>query len=118
MKLAKIKNRYIFHSENPNGYHTYLVYYDKRDKKNYAITTTHLYKPDGKRMSQVRTGVYKKMTLPGFETPSGVYYKPTKKNVFGTDINLRSKDVKIKQSLSKSQSKKILRFINKSKKTK
>lgn len=74
-----------------------------------------MYKPDGKRMSQVKAGIYKKMSLPGFETPSGVYYKPTKKNAFGTDISLGSKDVKLKQSLSKSQSKKVLRFINKGK---
>lgn len=118
MKLAKIKNRYMFHSNKPNGSHTYIVYYDKNTKKTHAVTTTHLYTIDPKRASQVKVGIYKKMKLPGFETPSGVYYKPTKKNVFGKDINLRSKDIKLKQSLSKSQSKKVLQFINKSRKNK
>lgn len=55
------------------------------------------------------------MKLPGFETPSGVYRKSVSKNVFGTDINLYSKDVKLKQTLSKSQSKRVLQFINKNK---
>lgn len=112
MKLAKIKNRYIFHSENPNGYHTYLVYYDKRDKKNYAITTTHLYKADPKRMGQVRDGKYKKVKLPGFELPSGVYHKPNKTTAWGSDIDIHSKDVHLKQTISKSKAKSILRFIN------
>ena len=115
MKLAKIKNRYMFHSSKPNGSHTYIVYYDKRTKKTHAIATTHLYNMDPKRASQVKVGVYKKMKLPGFETPSGVYRKSVSKNVFGTDINLHSKDVKLKQTLSKSQSKKVLQFINKNK---
>lgn len=112
MKLAKIKNRYIFHSDKPNGYHTYLIYYDKRDKKHYAITTTHLYKADPKRMGQVRDGIYKKMKLPGHELPSGIYHKPNKTNVFGGDIDIHSKDVQLKQSISKSKAKKVLRFIN------
>lgn len=109
MKLAKIKNRYMFHSNKPNGYHSYLVYYDK---KHYAITTTHLYKADPKRMGQVRDGVYKKMKLPGFELPSGVYHKPNKTTVWGSDIDIHSKDVHLKQTVPKSKAKKILQFIN------
>lgn len=112
MKIAKIKNPYIYNSNNPNGSHTYLVYYDKRDKKNYAITTTHLYKADPKWMGQVKDGKYKKVKLPCFELPSGVYYKPNKTTAWGTDIDIHSRDVHLKQTISKSKAKSILRFIN------
>ena len=118
MIIAKIKNRYMYHSKDgkPNGSHTYIIYYDKVTKKNHAIATTHLYTPDKRRMVQVKYGIYKKMKLPNYETPSGVYHKSVNKNVYGTDINLRSKDVKITGYLPHNQSKKVLQFINKKQK--
>ena len=37
MKLVKIKNKYLFQSEIPEGVHTYAVYYDKESKRNRAV---------------------------------------------------------------------------------
>ncbi len=49
MRLVKIKNRYLFNSSNPNGHHTYAVYYDKAKKENHAVALTHLSVKDNKR---------------------------------------------------------------------
>lgn len=47
MRLFKIKNKYMYNSQNndykPNGNHTYAVYKDKKTGKYRAIQLTHLY---------------------------------------------------------------------------
>ena len=38
MRLAKIRNGYLYHSDNPKGAHTYAVYYDRKKK---SIVQSH-----------------------------------------------------------------------------
>ena len=38
MRLAKIKNKYLFNSKEPNGVHTYAIYYDKQKKESRCLT--------------------------------------------------------------------------------
>lgn len=56
MRLAKIKNKYFYKDNNPEGTHHYAVYYDKASKRNRAVPLTHLYVKDKKRFSQVKKG--------------------------------------------------------------
>ena len=56
MRLAKIKNKYLFKSNNPNGTHTYAVYYDWQNRRYNAVQLTHLYNKDQKRFDQVKRG--------------------------------------------------------------
>lgn len=56
MRLAKIKNNYLFKGDKPDGTHTYAVYYDKPSKRYRAVALTHLYVKDDKRFKQVKKG--------------------------------------------------------------
>lgn len=52
MRLVRIKNKYLYESDNPEGVHTYAVYYDKKTKRNRAVALTHLYQKDEKRFAK------------------------------------------------------------------
>ena len=67
MFLAKIKDSFMF-GGNPNKSHWYLVY-TRNNKVLYLKQTTHLYKPDIKRMEQVKYGVLRKAKLTSFDVP-------------------------------------------------
>ncbi|MCD8372198.1 MAG: hypothetical protein LUD27_02725, partial [Clostridia bacterium] len=56
MRLVKIKNKYLFDSNNPEGTHTYAVYRDNKTHELRAVALTHLYVKDEKRFKQVRKG--------------------------------------------------------------
>lgn len=115
MRIAKIKNRYLFESNNPNGIHTYAVYYDKKTKRNRAIALTHLYIKDEKRFKQVKKGNIMVTNLKEFETPTGVQNYYYSKNINGDKINLKDNDVvKVnKKYLPKKQADKIKKFAKK-----
>ena len=116
MRLAKIKNKYLFNSKEPDGVHTYAVYYDKKKKENRAVALTHLYVKDEKRFKQVKRGNIMVQKFKEFNNiPSGVqnyYYSKTKK---GEKINLKDNNVvKVhKRFLPKKQADKIKRFAYK-----
>lgn len=113
MRLAKIKNKYLFDSDNPNGTHTYAVYYDRKSKSYRAVGLTHLYLKDPKRFKQVSKGMIKKMKFKEFEAPSGVKDSYFEKNIKGKKIDLNDKDNVVnveKRHLSKKQSDTIKRF--------
>ena len=116
MKLVNIKNRYMFNSNNPNGKHTYAVYYDRKNKRYHAIQLTHLYVKDANRFKQVSKGNIMVTKFKEFDVPSGVRNQYYNKNVNGGKINLNDKsNVKLvsKRHLSKKQSDKIKLFANK-----
>lgn len=56
MKIARIKDRYMFHSRswNTNKSHDYLIFKDNSSNEIRAIQLTHLYKKDRHRFMQVR----------------------------------------------------------------
>lgn len=95
MRLAKIKNRYLFNSSKPTQEHTYAVFEDAESKEIRAIPATHLYVPDEINMSKLHNGLLRKVKFAGYETPSGVenYYHNT--NVEGKPIDLKHSDIKI-----------------------
>ena len=115
MRLAKIKNKYLFKSENPDGFHTYAVYYDRKSKNYRAVQLTHLYVKDEKRFRQVSKGLIKIMKFKEFDVPSGVRNQYYSSNVRGEAIDLRNKNVLSisKRHLSKYQSDMIKAFAKK-----
>ena len=56
MKIARIKDRYMFHSRswNTNKSHDYLIFKDNSSNEIRAIQLTYLYKKDRHRFMQVR----------------------------------------------------------------
>lgn len=112
IRLCKIKNKYLFKSDNPNGYHTYAVYYDRKSKENRAVALTHVYNPDKKRFEQIKKGNIKLEKFKEFDVPSGVKNYFYSRNINGDRINL-SDDAVIevgKRYISKSQASRIKRF--------
>ena len=115
MRLVKIKNLYLFKSNNPNGTHTYATYYDRKNKRYNAVQLTHLYVKDEKRFKQVSKGTIQIMKFKEFDVPSGVRNQYYTKNVNGGKIDLKDKNVTYiaKNHLSKKQSDKIKLFAKK-----
>ena len=113
MRLVKIKNRYLFKGNNPNGTHTYATYYDRQNKRYNAVQLTHLYVKDANRFKQVQRGDIMITKFKEFDVPSGVRNQYYSKNVNGGKINLNDKsNVKLvsNRHLSKKQSDKIKLF--------
>lgn len=113
MRIVKIKNKYLFESDNPEQVHSYAVYRDPKTREIRAVALTHVYIKDKKRFKQVRNGNITIMNFPDFTLPSGVqnYYYAT--NISGGKIDLKDKAnvVKVgKRYLSKTQSDKIKEF--------
>ena len=113
MRLVKIKNRYLFDSDNPNGVHTYAVYFDRKSKRYRAVALTHLYVKDKNRFKQVRRGNIKIEKFNEFDVPSGVqnYYYSQRKS--GGKIDLRdTSNVEFlsKRYMNKRQSDRIKNF--------
>lgn len=119
MRLAKIKNKYLFNSSNPEGNHTYAVYYDRKNKCYCAVGLTHLYVKDEKRFKQVKKGNIMVMKFKEFEVPSGVKNSCFNKTVSGNKIDLKDiRNVKIISSrhLPKKQSEQIKNFAQRKEK--
>ena len=115
VRVAKIKNRYIFKKKtgfDRNAYHHYLVYTDKYTGQNVAVETTHLYQKDPKRFKELRDGRGIKMSLPGMETPSMVTKKFHTTNSRGKGIDFAHRDVKVKSKITKSKTKQFFKFVN------
>ncbi len=113
MRLAKIKNSYLFKSDKPHGSHTYAIYYDKKNKENRAVALTHLYIKDEKRFKQVRKGNIRIEKFKEFDAPSGVQNYFYSRNTKNNKINLNDKSsVRLisKRYLSKNQSNRIKAF--------
>lgn len=113
MRLAKIKNKYLYKSDNPEGTHTYAVYYDQPSKRYRAIGLTHLYVKDDKRFMQVKKGNIRIEKFKEFDVPSGVYNFYYDKTSSGNKIDLSDRNnVRKVESryLSKAQSDRLKKF--------
>ncbi len=112
MRLCKIKNRYLFKSNNPKGNHTYAVYYDKKSKETRAVALTHVYVKDEKRFEQVKKGNIKLEKFKDFEVPSGVKNYYYSKNINGDSINIRDRTNVVigKRKIDSEQAKRIIAF--------
>jgi hypothetical protein len=93
MRLVRIRNKYLFNSDNPNGNHIYAVYYDRKTRQNRAVALTHLYNKDPKRFKQVSQGNIMVTRFKGFDTPTGVQNYYYSKNIYGNKINLKDSDI-------------------------
>lgn len=112
MRLAVIKGRYFYKTNNADETHTYAVYRDPKSKEVRAVQTTHLYKPDKDRMEDLHKGLLCKVKFAGYETPSGVNNKYYNTNIQGKPIDLKHADIVSvdKTPLSQSIAKKIFAF--------
>ena len=113
MRLAKIKNKYLFNSNNPEGIHTYVAYYHYPTKRYRAVGLTHLYIKDEKRFKQVSKGNIKIEKFKEFDVPSGVRNFYFDKTVMGKKIDLTDKKNVIqleKRYIPKNQSNRIKKF--------
>ena len=117
MRLAKIKNKYMYKGDNGEGHHHYLVFYNRKEKRYNAIQLTHLYLKDKDRFGGVKKGFIKIEKFKEFYVPSGVKNEVIKHNVDGLKIDLKNKNVIniSKRYISKKQRTRIMRFINKKK---
>ena len=119
MRIAKIKNKYMYEtSPDDNRAHHYLIFYDRKKKQYNAVQLTHLYIKDKKRFTQVKNGLIKIEKFKEFDVPSGIKKEIFTSNIFGKKIDLKDKNNVLSISnrhLSKSQSNRIKRFINKKK---
>lgn len=115
MRLVKIKNKYLFNSNNPNGTHTYAAFYDRKNKCYNAVQLTHLYVKDANRFRQVSRGNIMVTKFKEFDVPSGVRNQYYNKNINGGKIDLKDKNViyVAKNHLNKKQSNCIKLFANK-----
>lgn len=116
MRIAKIKNSYLFKSNNPNGTHHYAVFYDRKNKRYNAVQLTHLYVKDKSRFQQVKRGNISIERFKEFDTPSGVKNSFYNKNSSGGNIDLRDKKNVFylsKRNLDKKQSERIKNFAYK-----
>jgi len=120
MRIAKIKNKYMYHTDS-DGAHHYLIYYDRKHKRYNAIQLTHLYYEDKRRTAQLGLKLIKKEKFSIFETPSGVKKYVYTSDVHGNKLKLENNDNIEKLSswhIPKLQSKRIKRFIRIRKKKK
>ena len=119
MRIAKIKNKYMYETnDDDNGTHYYLVYYDKKEKRYVAIQLTHLYIKDKGRFRQVQNGLIMVEKFKEFEVPSGVRKDVYYTNILGNriDINDKKNVVKVyKRYIGKQQSDRIKQFVHKKK---
>ncbi|MBO4286414.1 MAG: hypothetical protein J5880_03680 [Bacilli bacterium] len=118
MRLAKIKNKYMYKTTpDDEGTHYYLVFYDCSEKRYKAIQLTHLYIKDKNRFIQVSKGFITIEKFKEFDVPSGVRQYVYETNVDGNKIDLLSEHVTYisKRYLSKKQSDRIKKFAKKKK---
>lgn len=112
MRVAKIRNSYFIpESNNPNGFHHYIIYHDKRRGQNCAILTTHLYYRDKSRFNSLRRGEGIKISLPGFEAPTMVKKKVYEHDGEGRPIDFANGNIIVKGRLNRSKSKRIWQFL-------
>ena len=116
MRLAKIKNKYMYKTTpDDEGTHYYLVFYDYDLKCYCAVQLTHLYIIDKNRFIQVSKGNIKVEKLKEFDVPSGVHKMVYETDVNGNKIILKNENVRYisKRYLSKKQSERIKKYVGK-----
>ena len=116
MRIAKIRNRYMYESEKPNGWHWYLIFFNRKKRRYEAAQMTHLYEIPRKKLGKIRSGYIKEERIKGFKMPSGIRNDIYEKNaVDGGSINLKDKDVIYlsKRHIDPKQSKRIKLFLKK-----
>lgn len=114
MKLVKIKNRYLFNSNNPNGTYTYALYKDRKTKELRAVALTHIYNKDPNRFNQIRRGNIIVEKFKEFDVPSGVHKHYYSTDINGNKLNLKNNNIEklFNSYVNKKQSKRIINFAD------
>ena len=102
------------------GSHHYLVFFNRKSKRYNAVQLTHLYIKDKERFKQVNKGNILVEKFKEFDVPSGVRNVLYTSTLSGKNIDLNDSKYVVEvgnRYLSKNQSKRILDFVNKKKKT-
>lgn len=88
--IAKVHDSFIF-DQKSNKFHFYVVDRKKNSKNVDLYELTHLYVPDRKRISQLKSGLIGKIKLNNFDCASGIYLNPISADINGHP--LMAKDV-------------------------
>ena len=109
----------MFKSNNPNGSHDYLVFFNQENQSYFAVQLTHLYIKDKKRFVQVKKGNILIQKFKEYETPSGVKKELYKCDVNGNKILLKNNPniKKIYRRISTTQENVVKNYIFNKKKT-
>lgn len=64
MKIVKVRNHLMYHDQaNPNGYHYYAFYWNKKYNRYNAVRLTHIAIKDSKRYTQADRGLIKPIRI-------------------------------------------------------
>lgn len=111
MKIVKIKNSLMFNSNNPDGYHYYALFWNKRHRKYNAIQLTHICRKDDKRYEQADNGLIKPIRLKQIDkyADSGITKNRYVSDVHGYPLSSNIGKIKINK-VSGSTTNKIINF--------
>jgi hypothetical protein len=113
MKLIKIRNKFMFKSNNPNGTHTYLHYYNRKKKEVRLIQTTHLYEIPIKKQVAIKNGFLKEVKFKNLYLPSGVRDKYFRSDLNGKKLPYNSKKYLSPVTIPNKQAFSIIKFAKK-----
>ena len=111
MKIVLIKNRKMFHGDNPNSSHYYAMFWNKKYKKYNAIQLTHLTYRDEDRYEDVNKGFVLPIRLRKLDmhSDSGITSDNYISDINGNKLNPNMGKIVISK-VSGSSSKKIKSF--------
>ena len=114
MKIVKVKNRLMYHGNDPYGTHYYAFFWNKKYKKYNAIQLTHIAKIDETRYEQANNNIIKPIRLKKLDkySDSGITRNKYISDINGKALNPNMGKIVI-NNVSGSSSKKISKFANK-----
>lgn len=118
MKIIKIRNSKIMkNARNPNGYHFYALFWNRKFKRYNAIRLTHISRKDISRYRQVESGKIKPIRIKKLDkyADSGVTKHNYISDVHGNKL-FPGIGIIVDNKVSSSISRKILSHVNSSSK--
>lgn len=109
MRLFQVKNKFMYHSGDPNGHHTYAVYKDSTSKQYRAIQLTHLFEKS--KENKIKKGFLLVEQFKNIKFPSGVNNEYYSSDVKGRPLYF-GKNTKHKKvgTVPTKQAKRIIKF--------
>lgn len=119
MKIVKFQNKYMMkQAKNPNGFHYYAVFWNRKSKKYNAIRLTHIAKKDSSNYQKADKGLIMPIRLKKIDkyADNGITNVNYVNNAKNKKIDIKQ-GIVIYNSVSSFRSKKILSMISNPKKT-
>ena len=118
MRIARIRNKYIYKDKNKpndNGNHAYLIFFNRRSKAYNAVQLTHIYIKDPKREQKLKSGHLMEEKFSNFKLPSGVKDTIITKDFEGRPLDIRNKNIIYlsKNHIPSKQKERIFKFLSK-----